>query len=131
MVQLNDSTNSVLVGTGNLMLKNFTQNLGMVKILYHNCSVNFKILVEVKDGKYRYTLSNFLFTATATNNFDGKSVPFTSPLEYLKVNQSKLKIFIKIEEKFNEEVHNAADIEIRKLIASLIYAVDFSQNDDW
>lgn len=129
MTELNDETNSLLVGTGNIKLKDFVHDLRIVKMYHQNCILNFKVMIQIKDGRYKYTISNFAFSSTIVVPNSG-SRTFISPLEFLKVNESKKENFIKYEQEFNSDVKEEADKQIRILINSLKSNIE-NQEEEW
>ena len=117
LVQLSDPEKKMLVASGYL---NLDPRPDMA-----NCSVNFKIMLEFKDGKYRYTVSGFwhkYFQAgmaeirsslklIRTNNWDG--VPVKQP----------------IQDKIREEVNTKVTALLTTLESTVKRSVE--KSNDW
>lgn len=130
MTETNDPNNSRIIGTANLIIDtSFVFGRGYPPLRFTNCVLNFKVIIEVKENRYRYTMSNFTFAATESYPTVGTNTSYLSALEYLKVegcNRTKCKEW---EKGFTEVVQKKADICVQALINSLKKSIE--KKDEW
>jgi hypothetical protein len=132
MTELNDPEKSYLVGTTTIQISGYVPK-SLREMSYENCFVNFKIKLDFKDNKYKYTCSNFtIFYDTRIikfNFFESVTAPLSgfyimvNSLEDLKKKQQEMMIFY-------EQALNETDQLVRALIKSMNEAI-VSTEDDW
>jgi hypothetical protein len=117
-VNLDDKEYKQLTATGNLKAKNMDFPLCMV-----NSTINFKMTVDVKDGKIRYTIENIVYYATMNcSTDDSKSQAVTMPVEQ-----------IKRKNKFQEKIFDEVELKLKALVNDLTSSIrqEAKKKDDW
>lgn len=120
MVGLGGNNSDQIVGTGNLSIQNFSSDFRI-----SDPSLNFKFIVFIKDGRYKYELSNTLFSyyhssSTRTNVYRTSLTQIKSPLSYSK----------KAVESFKSETIRVVNENLTAIIKSFKENM-ITSNDDW
>ena len=120
MVELGGNNSDQIVGTGNLSIQDFSSDFGI-----SDPSLNFKFIVFIKDGRYKYELSNILFSyyyssRTRTSVYRTSLTQIKTPLLYSK----------KAAESFRSETVRVANENLTAIIKSFKENM-ITSNHDW
>jgi hypothetical protein len=117
MTQLDDQEKNQLIGNGTLMLD---KRSGMI-----DCMVNFKIIIKIKEGRYQYTINNFLHFY-----YQDGITPLRSSLNEIMTNDWGGK---PMKEKKQEEIRKEVDTKIKALINNMKTSIleKNNEDDDW
>lgn len=126
MVELGGDNSDQIVGTGNLVMEDLPSGYSKNDKI-KNLSLNFKFIVFIRDGRYKYELSNFLLNY---NHFLYLWQSYSSGLEDIKTPN-----FMKNEKKIQEfqtRVTNAVNATLIDLIQDFKSSMSKSESsDDW
>ena len=119
MIQLDDSEKKQIIGNGTLSLK--PRSVGFLRMA--NCMINFKIIIDIKNGRYRYTINNFQHYYQQ----DGIT-PLNSDLRDIKTNNWGGK---PLKKETQDEIRKEVNTKILMLIENMKVAILNKNNDDW
>jgi hypothetical protein len=124
---------SDLIGTNNLLLPNTTRFGAIVK----DRVLNHKLLIEIKDGRYRFTINNVVYSYTNWNTLNGTTFSQTVSMNdvYHRSHQKAEKRSDKgKEEKDKNKDLTEVDEALMELVKNLEQAMTGtakSGSDDW
>lgn len=134
MTVTDDTVNLRLIATGHLILDTvfslhpegdgFHYNQE-----YSNNILDFKIIVEFRQGRYKYSLENFTLTSLEVSTA-GTRKTFISGIKDFDVIDSSRKKWIEYEKIFNRIVKSYIDKRINSIINSLNSSISDEQ-EDW
>ena len=115
MMQINDPEKKMLISSGNL---NLDPRPDMA-----NCSINFKVRLEFKDGKCKYTISNFWH-----RYFQAGMAEIRSSLKLIRTNNwDGIPVKQAIQDKIKEEINS----KITALLGNLEVALKKTGDKEW
>jgi len=117
MIQLDDVEKKQLIGSGTMVLKK--------RSLMTGCLLNFKVIIKFKEGRYQYTINNFLHFY----NQNGV-MPLRSNLKQIMTNNWGGK---PMKKRKQEEIRKEVHAKIETLINSMNIAIAKNNNekDNW
>jgi hypothetical protein len=90
IVNLDDKEYNSITGSGTILLEDRIGNAG---VTYSNTKLNFKITIQFKEGKYKYSFVNFTYSAEKRlGNYNGTVVV---PLEGLDIGKKATALVLK------------------------------------